>query len=190
MDLGKLAGHPVKRVALLHENTDFGTSTALAQKKALRDSGLDVVADVSYVAEGVTDLSKEVTQVLASRPDAVLTVTYLNDSILIRRAMIKSGAVIPLVDTAGGTVSPEYIKILKQSAEGVLTSTEYSKYTTDGKKLNARFRDRFGVDFTGDSAYAYQSVWVLKDALERARSVDKKSYVRPWRPRTCLKALT
>ncbi|MDQ5985925.1 MAG: branched-chain amino acid transport system substrate-binding protein, livK [Syntrophus sp. SKADARSKE-3] len=173
-DLGQLADYPVKQVALLHENTDFGTSVALAQKKALRDTGLNMIAEVSYVAEGATDLSKEVAQVLAAKPDAILEVTYLKDSILIRRAMTKAGATIPLVDSAGGTVSPEYIQTLKQSAEGTLTSSEYSKYTAEGKILNARFRARFGVDITGDSAYSYQAVWVIKDALERARSLDKK----------------
>lgn len=174
VDLGKLAGYPVRRVALLHENTDFGTATALAQKKALREYGLKMVAEVSYVAEGVTDLSKEVAKILAAKPDAVLEVTYLNDSILIRRALAKAAARMLLLDTAGGTVSPEYIQILGRLAEGTLTSSEFSKYAAGGKELNDRFRARFGVDITGDSAHAFQAVWVLKYALERAGAVDKK----------------
>ena len=173
-DLGKLAGYPVKRVALLHENTDFGTASALGQKGALHEHDIKMVAEVSYVADKVTDLSKEVAQVLAAKPDAILEVTYLNDSILIRRALAKAGSRIPLVDTAGGTVSPEYIKELGPLAEGTFTLSEYSKYIPGGKELNDRFRARFGVDITGDSAYAYQAVWVLKDALERAGSIDKK----------------
>lgn len=173
-DLKKMAGYKVKRVALLHENTDFGTASSLAQKKALRDQGMDVVADVAYVAEGVTDLSREVSRVLAARPDAILTVTYLNDSVLIRRALVKSGSRVPVVDTAGGTVSPEYVQQLGAMADGTLTSSEYSKYAVGGKELNNRFRKRFGADITGDSAHAYQAVMVLKDALERAGSKDRK----------------
>ena len=173
-DLGKLTGYQVKRVALLHENTDFGTASALAQKRALREHDMKMVAEVSYVAENVSDLSKEVAQVLAAKPDAILEVTYLKDSILIRRELAKAGSLIPLVDTAGGTVSPEYIKELGQLTEGTLTLSEYSKYAPGGKELNDRFRARFGVDITGDSAHAYQAVWVLKDALERSGSTDKK----------------
>jgi len=172
-DLEKLAGYPVRRVALLHENTDFGTFTALAQKSALREHGLEVVADIAYRAEGATDLHKEVTQVLAAKPDAILTVTYLLDSILIRRALIKSGAGVPMVDTAGGTVSPEYIQTLGPLAEGTLTMAEYSKFAPGSKALNERFRALFEVDITGDSAHAYQAVLVLKDALERSGSLDK-----------------
>ena len=172
--LADLAGYPVKRVALLHENTDFGTSTALAQKKALQEAGLEMVAEVSYVAEGATDLSREVSQVLAAKPDAILEVTYLNDSILIAQALAKAGAHLPVVDAAGGTVAPEYVQELGALAEDTLTLVEYSKYAAGGKELNDRFKARFGADITGNSAYAYQAVLVLKDALERAGSVDKE----------------
>ena len=172
-DLEELAGYSVRRVALLHENTDFGTSTALAQKIALRGHGLEVPADIGYRAEGVTGLDKEVAQALATKPDAILTVTYLTDSILIRRAIVKSGAAVPMIDTAGGTVSPGYIQNLGPLAEGTLTMAEYSKFAGGGKELNERFYARYKVNITGDSAHAYQAVLVLHDALERSGSLEK-----------------
>jgi branched-chain amino acid transport system substrate-binding protein len=173
-ELEKLAGYPVSRVALLHENTDFGTSTAFAQKSALREKGLQVVADVGYRAERATNLDKEVVRVLAAGPDIILTVTYLMDAILIRKAMAASGTSVPMVDTAGGTVSPEYVQVLGPLAEGTFTMAEYSKYAPGSKALSERFRARFNRDITGDSAHAYQAVLVLKDALERSGSTDKK----------------
>lgn len=173
-DLSKLTGYPVKRVALLYENTDYGTTTSLAQKAAIQENGLEVVAEVSYTAEGATDLSNEVAQVLAADPDAILEVTYLNDSILIVQALAEAGAAIPLVDAAGGVVYPEYVEQLGEMAEGSFTLVEYSQYAAGGQELNTRFHDRFGADITGNSAYAYQAVYVLKDALERAGSLDKE----------------
>jgi len=173
-DLEKLADYTVSRVALLHENTDFGTSASLAQKSALREKGFQVVADVGYRAEGATTLDAEVSRVLASKPDVILTVTYLKDSILIRRALAASGTSVPMVDMAGGTVSPEYAQTLGPLAEGTFTMAEYSKYSVGSKDLNDRFRMRFKTDITGDSAHAYQAVLVLKDALERSRSLNRK----------------
>ena len=173
-DLEKLAGYPVRRVALLHENTDFGTSTAFAQKSALREKGLQVVADVGYRAEGATNLDKEVARVLAAEPDIILTVTYLMDAILIRKALAASGTSVPMVDMAGGTVSSEYVQVLGPLAEGTFTMAEYSKYSPGSKGLNERFRTRFGADITGDSAHAYQAVLVFKDALERSGSRNNK----------------
>lgn len=173
MDLKRLAGVSVRRVALLYENTDFGTSTALAQKIALKNHGIDVVADVGYRAEGAASLDAEVARVLAAVPDVILTVTYLKDSILIRRALADAGSAVPMLDTAGGTVSSEYIQTLGPLAEGTLTVAEYSKFAAGGKALNRRFRERFGVDITGDSAHAVQAVLVVKDALERSGSPDR-----------------
>ena len=174
VDLGNQTGNPIQKVSLIHENTDFGTAAALAQKRALRNRGIEVVAEISYQADGVTDLSREVAEALAPEPDAILEVTYLNDSILICRELNRTGSHIPLIDTAGGTVSPEYIQILGPMAENSLSSSEYSKFAAGGEELNARFKARFDADITGDSAYAYQSVWVLKDALERAGTTDKE----------------
>lgn len=173
-DLEKLAGYSVKKVGLLHENTDFGTSTALAQKIALREHGFKIVASIGYKAEGANDLGNEVTRVLSAGPDAVLTVTYLMDSILIRKAMAARGTTVPMIDTAGGTVSPEYIEALGPLAENTFTIAEYSKFAGEGKALNERFHARFKTDITGDSAHAYQAVLVLKDALERSGSPDKE----------------
>lgn len=173
-ELQALAGYPVKRVALLHENTAFGTSVAQAQRRALREQGLEVAIEVTYRAEGATNLHKEVGQALAANPDVILTVTYLMDSILIRKALKASGSIVPMVDMAGGTVSPGYTQMLGPLAEGTFTMAEYSKYAICGKDLNERFHARFGVDITGDSAYAYQAVLVLQDALERAGSLDRE----------------
>jgi len=170
----KEQGKPIKRIALLHENTAFGTSTAFMQKKMMRDRGLVLATEVSYAPEGVTSLDAEVKKVLASNPDAILTVTYLEDAILIFSALSKIHSVIPVIDCAGVTVSPEFLERIGAMAENIFTATEFSKFSEEGKKINARFYKKYGIDLNGDSASAYQSLWVLKDALERAASTDRE----------------
>ncbi|HQO39511.1 MAG TPA: ABC transporter substrate-binding protein [Spirochaetota bacterium] len=173
-DYSKVTRRKIKRVALLHENTDFGTSTSLAQKKALTARGYEISSDVSYVAEGVKDLGHAVRKVLASNPDAILTVTYFNDSILIFRELSARSITLPVIDTAGGTVSSDFISTMGRDAENIFTSAEYSKFTNTGRDINRKFRMRYGIDITGDSAYAYQSMFVIKDALERSGSSDRQ----------------
>ncbi len=163
-------GRPVRRVALLYENTDFGASSALEQKRALRQRGFELVAQVPYVAAGVRDLSPQIAQVLAARPDVVLTTTYLHDAVLIRRALAAAPSPPLMVDLAGGTISPEYAQALGELADGTFAVSEFAPTRPEGVALNARFRARFGRDVTGDSAYAYQATWVLADAIDRARS--------------------
>lgn len=172
-DLKDLAGKEIKKVALLHEDTDFGTSTSEGQKKYLAEAGMEMVVDVAYTASA-PDLTTEVSKVKAANPDAVLTTTYLNDSILIAQAREALGMTdIPFVDAAGGTVEPDFIKKLGDAAEGWFTEIEYTKYAAGAEPLNNRFKEKFGNDITGNSAYAYQAGFVLADALERAGKADR-----------------
>jgi branched-chain amino acid transport system substrate-binding protein len=43
------------------------------------------------------------------------------------------------------------------------------------KETNAKFKTRFGYDLTGESVDAYAAMYVLADALERAKSTDPKA---------------
>jgi branched-chain amino acid transport system substrate-binding protein len=172
-DLKDLAGLEIKKVALLHEDTDFGESTAAGQKKYLEEAGMEMVIEVKYPASAA-DLTTEVSKIKAAEPDAVLTVTYLNDAILIAQARESLGMTnIPFVDAAGGTVDPEFITRLGTAAEGIFTEIEYTKYAAGADALNNRYHEKFGEDITGNGAYAYQSGWILADALERAGKAER-----------------
>ncbi len=174
-DLKSLAGLDVKKVALLHEDTDFGESTAAGQKKYLAEAGMEMVLEVKYSASAA-DLTTEVSKVKAANPDVVLTTTYLNDSVLIARAREALGMTnIPFIDAAGGTVDPEFIKQLGATAEGWFTEVEFTKYAAGAETLNNAYKAKFGADITGNGAYAYQAGYVIADALERSASTDRNA---------------
>lgn len=174
-DLKDLAGLEVKQVALLHEDTDFGESTAEGQKKYLQEAGMEMVLEVKY-SSSAADLTTEVSKIKASNPDAVLTVTYLNDALLIARARQALGLMnIPFIDAAGGTLDAEFVKQLGPAAEGWFTEVEFSKFAVGANVLNDAFKAMFGEDITGNGAYAYQAGYVIADALERAASIDREA---------------
>ncbi|MBI9075121.1 MAG: ABC transporter substrate-binding protein [Desulfatibacillum sp.] len=173
--LSQIVGHPIKRLALLHENTAFGTSAALAQKKALHRAGLEVVVEVSYRAAEVTDLNREVSRVLDAGPDAIFTATYVQDSILMARAFEKAGMDIPLVNTGSTMISPLFIQELGPAIEKYFALTDYSKYLPAAARVNESYQKRFGLEMPGDCALAYQCVWIIKEALEKAASTDKNA---------------
>jgi branched-chain amino acid transport system substrate-binding protein len=174
-DLKDLVGLDVKKVALLHEDTDFGESTAAGQKKYLEEAGIEMVLEVKYPSSAA-DLTTEVSKIKAANPDAVLTTTYLNDSVLIARAREALGMTnIPFIDAAGGTVDPEFIKQLGATAEGWFTEVEFTKYAAGAEVLNNAYKAKFGHDITGNGAYAYQAGYVIADSLERAGSADRNA---------------
>lgn len=174
-DLPSLGGPEIRKVALLHEDTDWGQSTAEAQKRFLKEAGIEVLTEVTYPANAA-DLTTEVSKAAATNPDAILTVTYLNDAVLITQAREKLGLKnILFMDTAGGTIDPEYIQRLGSAADGMLTVVEFSKFAKGSAELNERYRARFGEDMTGNSVHSYQAGLVLADALERAGTTEKNA---------------
>jgi branched-chain amino acid transport system substrate-binding protein len=70
-DLKDLAGLTIKKVALLHEDTDFGESTSAGEKKYLAEAGMEVVIEVKYPASAA-DLTTECPRSRRPSPDAVL----------------------------------------------------------------------------------------------------------------------
>jgi len=168
-----MGGPKVTKVALLHEDTDFGQSTSAGQLKYAAEQGIEVVANVAYAASSA-DLTTQVSKVKASNPDVVLTTTYLNDSILIAQEAKTLGMTQLFFDAAGGTVDPQFIKTLGATAENWLTEIEFS---TDSSQLaidlNAAYKAKYGDNMTGNGMDGYQGVYVLAKALENAATTDR-----------------
>jgi branched-chain amino acid transport system substrate-binding protein len=168
-----MGGPKVETVALLHEDTDFGQSTSEGQLKYAAENGIKVVANVAYAASSA-DLTTQVSKVKAANPDVVLTTTYLNDSILIAQEAKTLGMKQLFFDAAGGTVDPQFIKTLGDTAENWLTEIEFS---TDANQtsidLNADYKAKYGDNMTGNGMDGYQGVYVLAKALEDAGTTDK-----------------
>jgi branched-chain amino acid transport system substrate-binding protein len=163
----------VKKIALLHEDTDFGQSTAAGEKKYIEEYGYELVGEVSYPGSAA-DLTTQVSKIKSMDPDIVLTTTYLNDAILITQAREKLGMWQLFFDAAGGTVDPEFISRLGASAESILTEIEFTKYAGPvAEELNTKFNDAYSRDITGNGAYSYQAAYVIAKALENAGASDR-----------------
>lgn len=165
---------PVKTAAMLHEDSDFGQSTADGGKKYAKELGLEILGEVAYPMSSA-DLTTQVSKVLAWKPDVVLMTTYLNDAILINQAREKMKAKQLFIDSAGGTIDPEFIARLGAAADGVCSTVEFSKYGGEAAAgANERYEAAYGFGMSGNSGYAYQGTYVLAKALENAGSADRE----------------
>lgn len=79
-----------QNVAIIAQNTDYGTGFVRYLEPALTGSGPKVVADVTYDEAG-TAFDAEVEQVVASEPDAVALIGYPEDGGKVLAEMIKQG---------------------------------------------------------------------------------------------------
>jgi branched-chain amino acid transport system substrate-binding protein len=170
-------GTEVKTIALFHEDTLFGVTMSSNGKKFAPAAGLEVVADISYNWK-TKDLSPEVTKLKAAKADVIAPTGYLPDGILMARTMkeLKCNAkgVIGLI--SGGLSNPIFAREAGDAAEYMMTGINWpdpvNPRTID---LAKRFLKRTGNKMNEDGTYGYMPVYVLKDALERAGTTDRKA---------------
>ena len=165
------------KLAVVYENTQFGSSVARAALEQAPGAGIDIVAFEAY-DQGGTDFTPLLTRVKSNQPDAVLFVSYLADATLLMRQS-KEMDLNPKVFTAGGAgfSLPDFLKGAGDTAEYTISVTQW---TPDAKWTGSRewadkFRARWNYEPSYHSVQAYMSLVILADAIGRAGSTDRTS---------------
>ena len=81
LDSVRESGIEVNKVAILNENTLWGTDVATLEERYAKEYGYEVVASIPYAKEA-TDMTSEVTTLKAAEPDVVMQSSYVSDAIL------------------------------------------------------------------------------------------------------------
>jgi branched-chain amino acid transport system substrate-binding protein len=182
LDEMKKRGKPVKSVALLYENTLFGTDVSKFEKKYAQKYGYPIAADVAYDAKS-TNMNSEIQRLKGSSPDVLLQASYTNDAILSTRTMkeldFRPQAILAM---DAGHVSSEFLASTGKDAEGILSREVWAKGLGDKKpivrQVNELFRKKTqrlrgeAIDMDGTSARAFVGLLVLADAIDRAGSTE------------------
>jgi branched-subunit amino acid ABC-type transport system permease component/ABC-type branched-subunit amino acid transport system substrate-binding protein len=163
-------------LAIVYENTQFGSSVARAALERARAAGIRPVAFEAY-DQGATDFTPLLMRVKSSNPDAVLFVSYLADATLLMRQS-KEIDFNPKVFAAGGAgfSLPDFLKGAGETAEYTISVTQWTpdaRWPGSGQWA-ARFRDQFNYEPSYHSVQAYISLKVLADAIARAGSLNRR----------------
>jgi branched-chain amino acid transport system substrate-binding protein len=164
-------------LAFVYENGDWGKGMASSWKKLAEQGGYKVVLDEPYPSTA-TDLSPVAQKIKRANPDVLMLVSNAADAILITNTLaelkVKPKAII---SSAGGHADPSFMKAAGKSARYLFDIVEWETDVNKpgAKETNAKFKTRYGYDLTGESVDAYAAMYVLADALERAKSLDPKA---------------
>jgi len=171
--LTKVAG--AHRLAVVYENTQFGSSVARAALEQAPRAGIEIVACEAY-DQGGTDFTPLLTRVKSETPDAVLFVSYLADATLLMRQS-KEIDLNPKVFTAGGAgfSLPDFLKGAGDTAEYTISVTQWTPDAkwTGSREWAGQFRARWNYEPSYHSVQAYMSLKILADAIERAGSTER-----------------
>ena len=160
------------KVAVVFENTAFGTSTSNGLKEQAPTEGVEIVLFEPYSA-GFADAGPLLNKVKASGADMLFAVSYLNDLILIVRTVKQIGLKIGINGGSGGFVVPDFYKNVGALAEGLQGVAHWNHdVDANAQKVNAEYKKRYGEFLFEYGGGLVAQTFMLVDALERARSTD------------------
>jgi branched-chain amino acid transport system substrate-binding protein len=173
--IGKKTGHDVHSVAIIHENSVFGTDSSRLQESMAKAAGIKVLTDISYQAS-TPSLSVEAERLKAANADVVMPSSYTSDAILMVHAMHDAGYTPKaILSQDAGFIDPSFIKAAGPLAEGVMSRSSFSLDADKARPaipaVNALFKAKDnGKDLNDLTSREVTALQVLADALNRAKS--------------------
>jgi branched-chain amino acid transport system substrate-binding protein len=168
-----------KKLGAVYENSDFGKPTWLnVLKPALQQGGVTITGEEAINA-GDSDLSSQLLHVKDSGADGVLFWGHAKEGALLLGENQQLKINIPIAGSTG-LVYPEFIRLLPadvQDKTDMVAVTQFISSTDDPaqKKWIDAYRARFNREPDATSIDAYDAVFVLKQAIERAGSMDAEA---------------
>jgi branched-chain amino acid transport system substrate-binding protein len=170
----KAAGVKTDNVALVHDNTEYGTSVATVVTSAFREKGQTIALDIAY-AVNATDVQGQVLQLKEKKPDVVIMIAYAPDAILYQKTMQALDYKPPMIiaDDAGYS-DPSFIKAVGKISQGVFNRSSWSVGPPGSPTalIAEMYKKKSGDEMDDTAARQMQAFFVLCDAIDRAAATD------------------
>ena len=170
----KKSGKKIDTIAIVNENTDYGSSVAASILEAAKGANINVAAQIPYNANS-SDVAAQVLQLKTAKPDAVIFISYTADTILYFKTMKNLDYLPPIIigDDAGFS-DPTFIPNVGDLAQGAVNRSAFDigKPGSNSYIINQMFKAKYNRDLDDTSARWMQGFFVLADAINRAGSTE------------------
>ncbi len=172
--INKKAGSPAKTATIVHEDSEFGTSTAKLLATKLPPIGIEVKSIIPH-ATPTRDFTNVALRIKSEKPDLVMMTNYPGEYALLARTLVQQRVELAgLYSVAGGGFNLKFAKEQPQVAEAMM---DFNHWYNPRDPRSAAFRKRIegeGGVFSWEVLFGYFAVRLLADAMERAGSADKE----------------
>lgn len=182
--IGKfLADSGFKKVAIIAENTDWGLEVAEIIKNELEKAGAKIIGP--YTAERtVTDFTPQILEIKRHNPDLLVDVfTGTGGYLIVKQAYENGLAPSPtcaLISMSTSTLYPEFWETTREAGVYVMTKTTMIKgleLSPKTKPFIEKFKSKYGREPTFAAMEAYDSIYVLVEAIKQAGSTDPDAII-------------
>ena len=176
-----VAKRGVKSIAVIGSlDVGFYTQYLEAFEREFARSGGRIVAKETFGLKD-RDMTPQLTKMRALNPEALLALGYVEPSAFVYRQATELGMKMPRYGFTSGS-EEQFLRVASsEQMEGVwdLRPTELTveALNANAKSFIANYTKKFGTPPSPSSPYAYDQVYVLKQAIERARSAEEPKKV-------------
>ncbi len=167
----------LKTTAILYENSLFGQSGSKKFAEQCESLGIKVLMKEGYEA-GAVDFKPLLIKVKAANPDMIYMISYVMDAALLMRQS-KELDINPKCFVGGGAgfTLPEFQKNAGEAAEGVFSATLWTPNVPfpGAKEYYENYKKKFKGETEYHGAEAYSAMYVIADALKRAKEIKPEA---------------
>jgi branched-chain amino acid transport system substrate-binding protein len=165
----------LRKLAVLHQNTDWGRTSRDYFVKAAKDYGAEVVVAEGYIPDE-RDFRSTLVRVRDTNPDGLILISYYSDGALIARQARQVG-LKQTICAASSVYSPKFLELGGDAVEGVHIGTRY--FPEDPRPEVRKFITAFKAKYNGQepdafNAYSYDAMNVAAAVL-RIGGTDRKA---------------
>jgi branched-chain amino acid transport system substrate-binding protein len=173
------AGEEPKTVVFMHVNDTYGSAMAKGIGAVMPKFAMPytIAEEIAY-DPAARDLSVEVAKAKATGADALLTVSRLNDAMLLTRELVKQRWTPRAILSMGpGWFEDQYLKTLGKLSDGPISFTPwYDPHKRLSQMLETALATAApGVNLSTNHVFTFEALLIAADAYKRAGTSDPKA---------------
>jgi len=163
-----------KKLAAIHDGTDYGQGLAKGVETKFKELGGEVVA-FEAITPGESDYSAVLAAIASKSPDAIYFGGYVGEGAVLANQLKAAGLEGVVFFGGDGIYGNDFLVKAGANSEGVYSATLIPPASDAITKFNAAYKTAFGTDAGVLSAYtwtSYDSFMALADAVKKVAIVS------------------
>ncbi len=160
-------GLGLKKLAVLHLNTDWGTTAKNLFVKGAQDKGGEIVATEGFLP-GEKDFRSTLVRLRDAKPDGLILEAYYADAAVIARQVHDLGLTLPIA-AVGSVYSPKLLELGGDAVNGIYTQSNF--FPGDPRPEVQTFVNAFQTKYNrapdGFNATAYDTMVLVGELVKQ-----------------------
>jgi branched-chain amino acid transport system substrate-binding protein len=157
----------LKRIAVIHLNTDWGRTSKDIFVKSAKDDGAEVVATEGFLPDE-KDYRSTLVRIRDAKPDGIVILAYYADGALIARQLRQTGIKLP-VAAVSSVYSPKFLELGGDAVEGIYTKATFfpEDPRPEVQTFVKTYQAKYGKDPDSFSVGAYDTVMLFAEVIKQ-----------------------